>query len=62
MLDVAMPSGDPCCNKPLNKALLSGSLAEATEWVCPKCGCLWRARVDGAVRVWGPFEVIEVWR
>lgn len=60
MLDVAHP--DDCCGEALATALLNGELSDKQTWTHEECGCEWRARIVGAVRLWEPYELIEVIR
>ena len=56
VLNVAMPSDDPCCSEPLNAAMLTGMLDAVTDWECPKCGCPWKPEEKWNLRVWKPQE------
>lgn len=50
---------DPCCSKPLSKAIRGGTLDKANSWTCPNCGCDWKPKLVGTVRHWEP-EVLAV--
>lgn len=58
MTDVYTP--DECCGKHIAKALLAGKLANTDTFVCPKCGCEWKARMVEDVRSWEPVTMIEL--
>ncbi len=53
---------DACCGIPLSKAIASGKLAEASDWLCPRCGAEWRPEMRGPIRVWVPHDFIQVIR
>lgn len=52
---------DECCTKHLAKALRSGIL-KADEWLCPVCGCEWKAEMRGPLRHWIPVTMIALLR
>lgn len=44
---------DKCCTRTFAKEARTGSLDDATEWTCPKCGVEYKPTViNGAVRHW----------
>ena len=46
---------DPCCGKPLAKALMNETLAHVNSWECPKCGTEWKPRLSNPLmRYWEP--------
>lgn len=49
-LSTITPESDRCCRRAWHKALEDGTLQEGFE--CPTCGCEYRARDEGAIRVW----------
>jgi hypothetical protein len=64
---------DPCCNKPLIRAL--EELEGAFTWICPKCGCEWKAMIHhtvtevvgdqaicDSIKHWTPVPMIEMLR
>lgn len=60
---------DPCCNKPFIRALGKNELEDKDTWLCPKCGCTWKAALisgtdsgEAAIKHWSPVPMIEVLR
>jgi hypothetical protein len=54
MLEVC-DTNDPCCGKPLGRAIQRAETAELTSWDCPKCGSTWKPEiVGGCIRAWVP--------
>jgi hypothetical protein len=51
---------DECCGKHLSRALRNGMKGD--DWLCPSCGCEWKAEARGPLRHWTPVTMISLLR
>lgn len=51
MLNSLTPEAGKCCEKSFNK-LSQDAIEAATVFVCPRCICEYKPRIEGAIRVW----------
>ncbi len=51
---LATHEDDPCCAKRLSKELRDRKLDGREQWICPKCGMEWLAKMIEGFKHWAP--------
>ncbi len=55
MLNTLTPDASKCCARQWRK-IDEEKLASMSSFICDKCGCEYRPRVEGEIRFWDGYE------